>query len=266
MSEPDVKSQDFETLVFPTHLMPREQTCDHLLHRIRDIFKLPQPQHETCRHSASSEHPIPPTDSSSPCFPPLQVGTLARVVCGDGAQSALLRCASAASNMATESDWEKRRASGKAGSPILQIFEMLPAMEVVVLELNLATDGASCAFVRVPVQSGFPQCQGQEGLLSSKHLVPVPALPPCTSVAVCLMRSVQRVALRVSCAVASSRFFNFHHASLTGTCSGVCGLHQQRERPAAQLRMECSQCIRALRRCLSRKLCGILFKAECVCF
>lgn len=194
MCYPNLKSREFESLVFPPHLTPHDYTCDHLLYRIKDIFKLPQSQNEVSPRPVSLETLLSPLDSSFPTST-LQVGALASLV--PGTCSALLRCTPAANHSSLELDWEKSCNSGDETSRSTLIFELLPRMEVLVLQLNLVFDGSNYALVRVPFQAGFPQCQGQEGWVNSHHLTILPALPPCNSAAVCLMRCVQRVALRV---------------------------------------------------------------------
>jgi hypothetical protein len=195
MSNLDLKDQQFETLFFPPHMMPQFQTCDHLLYRIRDIFKLPQSQNETFVHSDSSEHLISPLNTSPP-ISVLQVGARARVARADGAQSALLRCTTTKYSPLKQ-DWGSSCVDTDASSLPTHLFEILPTMEVVVLHLNVIIEETNYAFIRVPLQERFPQCQDQEGFVKSEHLITLPALPLCTSAAVCLMRCVQRVALRV---------------------------------------------------------------------
>jgi hypothetical protein len=202
MCYPDLSTLEFETLVFPPHLTPQDYTCDHLLYRIKDIFKLPQHGNDTSLNFNSSENPLASEDASSP-LSTLQVGALARVVHVGGTQGALLRCTSTVMESSLDLDWEICGTVAQASSPPTQYFELLPSMEVLVLQLNSVLDEPN-AFVRVPLQDKFPQCQGQEGFVESKHLATLPALPPCHSAAVCLMRSVQRVALRV-------RTYHYHH-------------------------------------------------------
>ena len=159
--------EEFENLTFlPSQIPPQSQNCDNLLNRIKDLFRLPE----------------------------VRINDFAHVVRDDGLQGTFLRPQPAsAPSSDMELEWEATRPR-----PVLpeSPFLILPSMEVFVLRLS-ALDEPNLALVRVQRQEGFPQCQDQEGLVESKYLVALPALPPCNSAAVCLMRCVQRVALRV---------------------------------------------------------------------
>jgi hypothetical protein len=188
---PDIPPLAFEQLVFrPSQIPHQSQTCDNLLHRIRDLFRPPQFLQEK-----SSKHAQPHAERmiSSAHEPPspitLQVGALARVVCVCALQKASI------------SPQPSRASSSKLGLewefPSDILLEMFPNMEVFVLRLHPAHE-PNFAFVRVPKdQKGFPLCKDQEGYVEIKNLVALAALYPCNSAAVCLMRCVQRVALRV---------------------------------------------------------------------
>jgi hypothetical protein len=166
-------SDEFQKLVFlSSQTPPQLDNCDNLLYRIRDLFR--------------SE---------------IRINAHARVERDDGLQGTFLRPHPAARSQPAcfpssdmDLEWEAIRPR-----PIVpeSPFFILPPMEVLVLRLN-AVDEPGLAFVRVlKDQEGFPQCMDQEGFVESKYLVALPAIPPCNSAAVCLMRCVQRVALRV---------------------------------------------------------------------
>ena len=70
-----------QQLVFPPSLLPASRTCDNLLHRISDIFELPEPQ--------------PPHE---PPAPAVGVGAIVRLVRDDGKDGTLLRCAPSSSS------------------------------------------------------------------------------------------------------------------------------------------------------------------------
>jgi hypothetical protein len=124
----------------------------------------------------------------------VQVGTIARVCCDQGSGSVVLRCAPKASLTQHPVAEIKALASDTKPEPA---FEILPSMDVRVLQLNAAEDACDALVCLPSGQDGYPQCQGQTGYVESKHLVPAPAMAPCNSAAVCVMRCVQRVALRV---------------------------------------------------------------------
>jgi hypothetical protein len=207
MRGPDVPCQAFEKLVFlPSQIPHQSQTCDNLLHRIVDLFGLPQSQQEEQFHTNSSVFHTHTLHLAQPVAT-LQIGALARVVRAGSSQNTFLKFEPSEVHLTrVESDWEA----------MLNEFEIFPSMEVRVLRLN-APGERNHAFVRVPNdQKGFPQCKNQEGFVESKHLVAVPALPLCNSASICLMRCVHRVALRVNiccdCSLAAA-FLTLHRNS-----------------------------------------------------
>ena len=219
---PDIPPVAFEKLAFrPSQIPHQSQTCDNLLHRIRDLFRPAQfLQENSSKDAQRHAERMNSSAHEAPSLPTLQVGARARVVCVCALQKTSIRAQPSRASSST---------SGlECEFPSDILLEMFPNMEVFVLRL-LPADEPNYAFVRLPKdQKGFPLCKDQEGYVEIKNLVALAALYPCTSASVCLMRCVQRVALRVR----PFMFMIMHQLliseSFAGTCFRFCGLHQWR--------------------------------------
>ena len=152
-----------DKLVFLPSMLPASRTCDNLLHRIRNIFGMPE---------SPLDQPPP-----APSVPSVEVGALVRVVRDDGLDSTLLRC--------------RATTSRSKDAYTVPRFAISSSMNLRVLRMDAAAE-LGFAFVSVPGgQEGFVQCKY---LVGFGHAISMPA---CDSVAVSLMRCVQRVAMRV---------------------------------------------------------------------
>ena len=194
----DPSSPEIQNITLPPSVLPQSQTCDNLLHRIRDLFSLPRTQPAADSSDPQSSKDAAPSSAAFPSHSAAHAGTLARytiarVICSDEHTESVFLRDSPTSEESSDLNllWESGLSVSKS------LFAIAPEMIVRVVRLN-APGELNHAFVRVcSDQECFPECQGQEGFVESKYLDILPALPPCNSAAVCLMRCVQRVALRV---------------------------------------------------------------------
>jgi hypothetical protein len=216
----DPSSPEIQNITLPPSVLPQSQTCDNLLHRIRDLFSLPRTQPAAdSSDPQSSKHAAPSSAAAVPSHSAAHAGMLARVICSDEHTDSVFLRDSPTPEESSDLNllWE----SGLSVSKTL--FAIVPEMIVRVTRLN-APGELNYAFVTVcRDQECFPECQGQEGFVRSKYLAILPALPPCNSAAVCLMRCVQRVALRVR-AVCVLAFLppQPYSECYAGTCFRIC--------------------------------------------